>query len=67
MSLYDDVKKALQDVLAPELQEIKGEIKAINIRLDGINQRFDDLIERLKLTSRIEKLERQYEEKTGAQ
>jgi hypothetical protein len=63
----NDVKK---DFLAPELNEIKGELKAINIRIDGIeknlaihftalDQRFVDLIERLELKKRIEKLEQE--------
>jgi hypothetical protein len=33
--VYDDVKKALQDALAPDLQEIRGEIKALNTRVDA--------------------------------
>ena len=71
MSAYDDIKKGIQDFLAPDIKEIKGELKAINVRLDalekntstrfqaiedklalrfnGIDQRFDDLIERLEL------------------
>jgi hypothetical protein len=65
MSVYDDVKKALQDLLAPELKEIAGEMKAINVRLDGIDQRFDDLIERLDLKNRVEKLERAQDQKAG--
>jgi hypothetical protein len=66
LSVYDDVKKALQDVLAPELREMKGELSAINIRIDGINQRFDDLIERLDLKKRVEKLEQEREEKRAS-
>ncbi len=84
MSAYDDIKKGIQDFLAPDIKEIKGELKAINVRLDalekntstrfqaiedklalrfnGIDQRFDDLIERLELDRRIEKLERQHHE-----
>lgn len=66
MSIYDDVKKALQDILAPEMQAVKGELSAINIRIDGINQRFDDLNERLDLKKRIEKLEQEREEKRAS-
>lgn len=66
MSIYDDVKKALQDFLAPELKEIKGELTAINIRISAIDQRFDDLIERLDLKKRIEKLEQERDEKRAS-
>jgi hypothetical protein len=70
MSIYDDVKKALQDFLAPELKEMKGEMKVINIRLEAmdktINQRFDDLLEKLELSKRIEKLEQQNAEKRAS-
>jgi predicted nuclease with TOPRIM domain len=69
VSIYDDVKKAIQDQLAPDLQEIKGEIKALNVRMDaleqkldyrieGLNQRFDQLIDKLEFDKRLENLER---------
>jgi hypothetical protein len=60
------MRKVLQDFLAPELQEIKGELKVIGARLDGINQRFDDLIERLELNKRLEALERDREERRAS-
>jgi len=74
MSVYDDAKKAIQDLLSPEIQEIKGELRAVNTRVDAlgknmelqfraINQRFDDLIDRLELRKRIENLEREREAK----
>jgi nitrogenase molybdenum-iron protein alpha/beta subunit len=70
MSVYDDVKKALQDLLAPELKEMKGEMKVVNIRLEAmdktINQRFDDLLEKLELSKRIEKLEQERNEKRAS-
>lgn len=66
MSTVDDMRKVLQDFLAPELQEIKGELKVIGARLDGINQRFDDLIERLELNKRLEALERDREERRAS-
>jgi hypothetical protein len=61
MSVYDDVKRALQDFLAPDIKEIKGDVKAINARVESIDRRFDDLIERLELKKRIERLEQQHE------
>ena len=67
MSVYDDIKKALQDFLAPEIQELKGELKAINIRLDGIERlaevRFEAIMRALEVDKRLERLERIAEEK----
>ena len=62
MSVYDDIKKALQDLLAPDIREIKGELRAVNVRLDSIDRRFDDLIDRLGLEKRIANLEREKKE-----
>jgi uncharacterized protein YydD (DUF2326 family) len=66
MSVYDDIKKALQDLLAPDIREIKGELKAVNVRLDSIDRRFDELIERLELNKRIEKIERVIEDRKAS-
>jgi hypothetical protein len=62
MSVYDDIKKALQDLIAPDIREIKGELRAVNVRLDSIDRRFDDLIDRLGLEKRIANLEREKKE-----
>jgi hypothetical protein len=37
MSVVEDVRQVLQDFIAPEL-------RAVNTRLDAIDQRFDDMI-----------------------
>jgi hypothetical protein len=70
MSIYDDIKKAFQDLLAPEIQEIRGELKAINIRLDGMEKlaevRFAAIMRELAIDKRLERLERGSEEKAGA-
>ena len=77
MSIYEDIKKAIQEALAPDVSEIKGEVKALNTRLDSIekvmnvrfdslDQRFDDLLARLELTKRIEKLEREQLERKAS-
>jgi transcriptional regulator NrdR family protein len=77
LSIYEDIKKAIQEALAPDVSEIKGEVKALNTRLDSIekvmnvrfdslDQRFDDLLARLELTKRIEKLEREQLERKAS-
>jgi hypothetical protein len=62
MSAIDDIRKVLQDFLAPELRSIAVRLDSMEqlaeVRHNQINQRFDDLIERLDLKNRIEKLER---------
>jgi hypothetical protein len=67
LSVYDDAKKALQDFLAPELEEIKGEMKAINIRLDAMEKlseaRFAAIMRELAIDKRLERLERDSTEK----
>jgi hypothetical protein len=67
VSVYDDTKKALQDFLAPELQEMKGEMKGINIRLDAMEKlaeiRFAAIMRELAIDKRLERLERESTEK----
>jgi hypothetical protein len=62
MSIYEEIKKALQDLIAPDIREIKGELKAINVRLDGTNERIEHLVNMLKLERRLDALERQQKE-----
>jgi hypothetical protein len=70
LSTVDDVRKAIQDFLAPELAELKGELRAIRetqkLQFEALNQRFDDLIERMQLNRRIEALERDREERRAS-
>jgi hypothetical protein len=81
VSIYDDVKKAIQDLLVPELKslsvridsldkEMKAELRAATqmseIHFKRVDDRFDDLIERLDLKRRIESLEREREDKNAS-
>lgn len=68
MSIYDDVKKALETGLAPSIAQIKedtaamkADIAIIKAELKTVNGRFDDLIERLQLRKEIDELKRQVE------
>jgi RNA binding exosome subunit len=69
LSIFDEVKKALETFIAPDLQQVKADVKVINGKLDNmekmnelrfkqIDQRFDDLIERLDLKHKIDDLQR---------
>jgi hypothetical protein len=74
MSFLQDVLDALRTVVTPEIAALREKVDAnqretllrfetmnreIGLRFDGINQRFDDLIERLDLRRRVEDLERE--------
>lgn len=65
MSVYDDIKKAMQELLAPDINEIKGEIKAINIRLDSAEKlaqsRHESIMRELAIDQKINALERRVE------
>jgi hypothetical protein len=34
MSIQDDIKRAIEDVLGPDLAAIKGSLESVNARLD---------------------------------
>ena len=36
MGVYENVKRALQDVVAPELRALKGEIKRLDEKMDSL-------------------------------
>ena len=39
MPVYDQVKQALQDILALEIQALKAEIKRLDERISGLEER----------------------------
>jgi chromosome segregation ATPase len=41
MSIYEDVKQALQDIVAPELQAIRGEIQVIRGDVKRLDEKID--------------------------
>ena len=38
MGVYENVKKALQDIVAPELQALRGEIKRLDEKIDSLRE-----------------------------
>jgi predicted nucleic acid-binding Zn-ribbon protein len=58
MGVYDQIKKAFQDLIAPELHALRGEIRIldqkIDHKIDGLEQKIDALDARL--TARIDGL-----------
>jgi hypothetical protein len=53
MGIIEDVRQVLQDFLAPELREIRGQFAAIDKRLDGMEEvnrvRFESIVQRLEI------------------
>lgn len=67
MSVVDEILKMLQGAIAPELKALTAKVDAnhqeTTIRLEAMNQRFDDLIQRLDLDRRVQNLERALDER----
>ena len=53
MAVVEDVRQVVQDFLAPELREIRGQFSAIDKRLDAMDEvsrvRFESLVQRLEI------------------
>jgi len=55
MGVYDQVKTAFQDIIAPELHAIHGDIRVLDQRIVGLDQKIDSL--RNELVSEIRRLD----------
>ena len=49
VGIYDQIKAAIQDRVAPALHEIRGDIQAIRADLRRIDQKLDDVDARLNI------------------
>jgi hypothetical protein len=53
MGVVEDVRQVLQDFLAPELREIRGQLVAMNQRIDALEEisrvRHESIVQRLEL------------------
>ena len=41
MGVYDQVKKAFQDIIAPEIHELRGEIRRLDQKIDDVDARLN--------------------------
>ena len=45
--MYDTVKQAIQDVIAPDLERIKGQLTGLDARISALDKRIDSLEKRV--------------------
>ena len=64
MGVYDQVKAAFQDIIAPELHAVRGDIRVLDQRIVGLDQKIDSLRHELvlgirRLDARIDGVDRE--------
>jgi len=47
MGVYEQIRKAFQDLIAPELSALRGEIRVLDQRIIGLDQKIDAVDVRL--------------------
>src|SRR5213594_2815940 len=47
VGVYDQIKKAFQDVIAPELHAVRGDIQKLGQKIDSLDQRLSQKIDSL--------------------
>lgn len=47
MGVYDQIKKAFQDIVAPELHALRGDIRLLDQKIDGLDQKIEGMDARL--------------------
>ena len=62
MGVYDQIKKAFQDIVAPEIHELRGEIRRLDQKIDGVDARF-----MVRLNGLDQKIDRQFAWTIGIQ
>jgi hypothetical protein len=45
--VYDQIKRAFQDLIAPELHAIRGDLRLLDQKIDGVDARFTTKIDAL--------------------
>ena len=58
MGVYDQIKKAFQDIVAPELHALRGDLRVLDQKIIALDQKFDQKIDGVdsRLTIRIDAL-----------
>ncbi len=47
MAVYDQIKKAFQDIVAPEIRALQGDIKALQVEVKRLDDKIDTGLKRL--------------------
>ena len=47
MSVYDQIRTAFQDIIAPELHALRGDIRILDQKIGGVDQKIDAVDARL--------------------
>ena len=47
VGVYDQIKTAFQDIIAPELHALRGDIQRLDQKIDGVDQKLDGVDARL--------------------
>ncbi|MEK7270911.1 MAG: hypothetical protein AAB215_08240 [Planctomycetota bacterium] len=55
--VFESFRKALVEVLVPELREIRTEMRVLSNRMSGVESKLDLVLQRLDFAERISKLE----------
>lgn len=58
MGVYDQIKTAFQDIIAPELHAIRSDIQRLDQKIDGVDARLNQRLESMdgRLTTKIDGL-----------
>ena len=54
VGVYDQVEKAFQDIVAPEVHSLRGDIRVLDQRVVGLDQKIDGID--VRLTTKIDSL-----------
>ncbi len=68
MGVYDQIKNAFHDLIAPELHAIRGDLRLLDQKIDGVDARLSAKIDGLdaRLTARIDGVDGRLTTKIGA-
>jgi hypothetical protein len=45
--MYENVKQAIQELIAPDLERIKGQLTGVDVRIGALDKRIDSLEKRV--------------------
>jgi len=65
MGVYDQIKKAFQDIVAPEIHALRGDIRLLGQKIDAVDQRLDQKIDGVdeRLGQKIDELDQRITQK----